>query len=156
MIEAQVVGHLEVQAKLKAAGVDVHRRVAMAVRELGTRLQGRVKEKLSDDVLHVRSGRLRRSINMKFVDDGFSMTATVGTNVVYARIHEMGGKTAPHVIEARNAKALRFMGSGGNWVFAKRVNHPGSVMPQRSFLRSSLEEMRPMILERLQRAVNGD
>ena len=33
--------------------------------------------------------------------------------------------TAPHVIEARPGKALRFV-IGGQVVFAKRVNHPGN------------------------------
>ena len=33
--------------------------------------------------------------------------------------------TAPHVIVPRRAKALRFM-IGGNVVFARRVNHPGT------------------------------
>src|SRR4051812_49353550 len=103
MIEAQVVGHIEAQLRLRRMGATVHDRVAKTVRQLGLMLLTRVKQKLSDDVLHVRTGRLRRSINMKFEDNGFSVTATVGTNVVYARIHEMGGKTPAHVIEARNA-----------------------------------------------------
>jgi hypothetical protein len=36
--------------------------------------------------------------------------------------------TAPHVIQARNARALRWLGPGGLGAprFAKRVNHPGT------------------------------
>lgn len=71
------------------------------------------------------TGRLAASITMAF--DGTS--ATVGTNLVYARIHQFGGKTKPHVIRAKNAKALAF---GGR--FAKSVNHPGSNIPARPFL----------------------
>lgn len=56
-------------------------------------------------------------------------SATVGTNKVYAAIQQRGGKTSPHVIKARNKKALAF---GGHVV--KSVNHPGSNIPARPFL----------------------
>ncbi|GAA5102721.1 phage virion morphogenesis protein [Wohlfahrtiimonas larvae] len=55
--------------------------------------------------------------------------AGAGTNVVYAGIHNKGGKTRPHVIRPKNKKALRF---GGR--FAKSVNHPGSKIDKREFL----------------------
>lgn len=56
--------------------------------------------------------------------------AGAGTNVPYAGIHNFGGKTRPHVIRPKNKKALRF---GGR--FAKKVNHPGSKIPKREFLK---------------------
>jgi hypothetical protein len=42
---------------------------------------------------------------------------------------------------------------GGKQVFFKRVNHPGSQMPVRSFMRSSLRDMRPEIIEAMRKAV---
>lgn len=72
-----------------------------------------------------RSGRLAGSITPS--SDGTS--ATVGTNVVYAAIHQFGGETKAHVIEPRFKNALAFGG-----IFAKRVNHPGSKIPARPFL----------------------
>ncbi|MGK0740171.1 phage virion morphogenesis protein, partial [Yokenella regensburgei] len=59
----------------------------------------------------------------------------VGTNVVYARIHQEGGKTRPHVIRPRNKKALYFNGR-----FAAKVNHPGSDIPARPFLSLTEED----------------
>lgn len=56
-------------------------------------------------------------------------SAVVGTNVIYARIHNQGGKTRPHEIRPRNRRALRFNGR-----FATKVNHPGSDIPARPFL----------------------
>jgi phage gpG-like protein len=88
--------------------------------------------------------------------------AVVGTNVVYARIHELGGQTSPHEIVAKNAKALAFVlgvsqaagGVGpGQLVFRRRVHHPGSKMPERSFLRSALGDMRQEIFDRLQAGI---
>ncbi|MCB6182322.1 phage virion morphogenesis protein [Leeia sp. TBRC 13508] len=64
------------------------------------------------------------------VQAGSSSTeAWIGSNKVYAAIHQFGGKTKPHVIRAKNKKALAF---GGRVV--KQVNHPGSNIPARPFL----------------------
>lgn len=56
-------------------------------------------------------------------------SATVGSNKVYAAIHQLGGQTRPHVIRPRNKKALAFNGR-----VVKSVNHPGSNIPARPFL----------------------
>lgn len=56
-------------------------------------------------------------------------SATIGSNKVYAAIHQLGGKTRPHVIKPHSKKALAF---GGRVV--KSVNHPGSNIPARPFL----------------------
>ena len=42
---------------------------------------------------------------------------------------------------------------GGKQVFFKKVNHPGSTMPERSFLRSSLGEMKDEIIGGIREAV---
>ncbi len=72
-----------------------------------------------------RSGQLAASI-----EPGFdSKSAWVGTNKVYARIQQLGGRTSPHRIVPRNKKALAFNGR-----VVKAVNHPGSNIPARPFL----------------------
>lgn len=99
-----------------------------------------VRDKLSGQVLNVRSGALRRSIQARveklgeLVVRGFVYSAG---DVKYAGIHEFGGKTAPHDIYPTHGQALRFA-MGGETVFAKVVHHPGSQMPERSYLRSGL------------------
>lgn len=75
------------------------------------------------------TGRLKNSIQAYFD----TKKAVVGTNIVYAAIHNFGGKTAPHTIKPRHKKALAFM-KGNNMVFAKSVNHPGNNIPARPFL----------------------
>jgi phage virion morphogenesis protein len=72
------------------------------------------------------TGRLASSITTAHTNN----TAQVGTNVIYAAIHQFGGQTAPHTIAAKYAKALAWPGGG----FAKKVNHPGSKIPARPFL----------------------
>jgi hypothetical protein len=51
--------------------------------------------------------------------------SAVLTNDVHYAIYVNNG-THPHVIRAKNGKALRFM-AGGGVVFARSVNHPGTV-----------------------------
>jgi phage gpG-like protein len=55
--------------------------------------------------------------------------AVLGSNMVYAGIHQEGGKTAAHDIRPVQAKALRF-----NDHFAKKVHHPGSTIPARPYM----------------------
>lgn len=76
------------------------------------------------------TGRLRASITHVVGRDSVS----VGTNVVYAAIHQFGGQTGPRVIRPRRAKALAFPGAGGEIVFRRSVRHPGSRVPRRAFL----------------------
>ena len=125
-----------------------------AITGLAIKLQTKIKdEKLSGQVLHVRSGALRQSINYRVSGTGSSITAEVFSHgVPYAAIHEFGGHTKPHKIEAIHAQALHFL-MGGKDIFVKSVNHPGSVMPERSYMRSSLQEMLPEIRKTLLRAI---
>jgi phage gpG-like protein len=163
-IRATVIGSAEVSAKFARAGATVHDQVYRAVQEMGFRLLTHVKaDKLSGQVLNVRTGRLRRSINMRMSDGLDGIYAAVGTNVVYARPNEFGAVTSPHEIVAKNAKALAFImgvsqGAGGvgpgQMMFRKSVHHPGSKIPERSFLRSALADMRGEILDRIQQALN--
>jgi phage gpG-like protein len=89
-----------------------------------------VKKKLSGEVLKVRSNRLRGSIARGPVQgDGKVLQVVVGTNVVYARIHEFGG-----VIVPKRKKYLRFV-VDGKTVFAKRV-----VIPKRPYIAPSIAE----------------
>lgn len=71
------------------------------------------------------TGQLAASITA----DSDANSASVGSNKVYAAIHQLGGQTRPHVIRPRNKQALAFNGR-----VVKSVNHPGSKIPARPFL----------------------
>lgn len=79
------------------------------------------------------SGRLAASITRSFD----ATTARVGTNLVYARIHQFGGRTKAHVIRAKNKKAL-YTPFGPR----KSVQHPGSNIPARPFLSLTETDLR--------------
>lgn len=154
MIETQIVGDTAVLARLDSMPLRIHARVLQTVTRLGIDLHALVVAKLSGTVLHRRTGRLAQSQNRRVTDTPVEITTAVGFNrgtVPYGAIHEFGGTTRAHVIEAINAAALRFQ-VGGKTVFAKKVNHPGSKIPERSFLRSSLKEMAPEAIAEIKAA----
>ena len=63
-----------------------------------------------------------------------SHSATISTDRPYAQIHQFGGRTSPHVIRPRKAKALAFTSAKiGKTVIVRSVNHPGSNIPARPF-----------------------
>jgi phage gpG-like protein len=150
----RVVGADAVADTLRAAPAKIQAAVRRAVEESAARVLSAAKAKVSDDVLHVKTGRLRRSLHYVLGGTDTAPSAAIGTNVEYAAIHEFGGQTKAHVIEALNAKVLAFE-KGGVTVFATRVNHPGSRMPQRSFLRSALAREASGIKQRIEAAVGG-
>lgn len=154
MLTVKLVGDRELIAKLDGLPDKVHRALLRKVTTLALKLEARVKGKLSGEVLNVRSGALRRSIFNAIEDSSTSVIGKVASSgdVKYAAIHEFGGKTPAHDILPTKAQALAFM-MGGKMVFAKVVHHPGSQMPERSFMRSSLADMRDEITTGLKQAV---
>lgn len=104
-----------------------------------------VEDKLSGQVLHARSGNLRRSITARVEDEPNGTRGIVGTNLVYARIHEFGGVIhVPPMVPVR-AKALHWIQDGRD-VFAKSTRAHDVTMPERSYLRSALADRRDAIL----------
>lgn len=180
MISAEILGAEKTIALLDALHPKALQFVKDAVNRQGLDLLRDVKEKfLTGQSLNVRTGTLRRSINFRMETPAEGeFVGAVGTNLAYARIHELGGQTKPHVIAPRAAKFLVWAGIGvfgkgektatgrltakghaaqgaaGNLTFARVVNHPGSKIPARPFLKPALVERTPEIREALARAIN--
>jgi len=143
-VTVELIDHASV--KLGRLTEESRKRLRVAIVKDGQELARRVRAKLSGPVLKVRSGRLLASIKAEMRESQDTIYGRVWSEgVPYARIHEYGGQTSPHLIVPRNAKALHFM-VGGQSVFAMWVNHPGSKIPQRSYLRSSLAEMKQQLI----------
>jgi len=108
--------------------------------------------------LGVGTGRLRTSIRSERVAPA---TVIVGTDSSYARIHEFGGQTRPHVIRPRAGKVLAWFAAGpggsgrarlasglvvsGDMRFARFVNHPGSTIPPRPHRAPALRAAQPVL-----------
>ena len=132
-VQTQVIGAQEVIARIEGLPARIRAVVVGALDEYGQELSGTIKEdKLSGQVLNVRSGDLRNSITPLEAVEGEVMSggAGGGAGIVYAKIHEYGG-----TITAKNAPYLRFRTDDGRWHAVRSV-----VMPERSYMRSSFTE----------------
>jgi len=111
-------------------------------------VQRETKEsKLTGQVLNVRSGRLRRSINMRITEEPDQVTGIVGTNVSYARAHEFGFDGTVNVREH-----LRRTVSGKFAIVHSHGRHMH--LPERSFLRSALKDMTAEIRAEFEQAAH--
>ena len=71
-----------------------------------------------------RTGKTQQATTFRTVRTSGGRMLRVENRRDVARFMEEG--TRPHVIRAKNARALRFIGRDGNWVFRRRVFHPGT------------------------------
>lgn len=141
-------------ANLDTMPAQVVAAVATKMRSITINLQRHVvQDKLHGQVLKYHSGKLARSIQEDSRTEGDVVIGEVFSagDVKYAAIQEFGGTTPPHDIIPTKADALAFM-MGGKMTFAKIVHHPGSKIPERSYLRSSLADQASEITEGLKLA----
>lgn len=111
--------------------------------------------KLSGQVLNVRTGRLRRSIAQAVSSTEKGVIGVVSTAVEYAPIHEFGFSGTQTV-----QQHLRLI----KQAFGRQLKAPVSVtvkqhsravnLPERSFLRSALADMRPEVMAELEAALS--
>lgn len=143
--------HVDGDANLSATVDQINEAVRQSIVRSTLKLLVKVKrEKLSGQVLNVRTGRLRRSITQKVIDLSNGVTGIVGTNVEYAAAHEYGFKGDVTVKAHLRMIKMAF----GKSISPKQVSiktHTRKVdLPEKSFLRSALEEMRKEIKQDLE------
>lgn len=90
------------------------------------------------------AGRLRDSFSVQRLRTGGGITARFVSSAPYADYVERG--TGPHKIEPKHAGALHWE-SGGESVFARVVNHPGT--KPNPFVEKAVESLEPMMREAL-------
>lgn len=158
MLKFELRGDRQVIARIEGAPRRVQAELTKEVTILTLKLERHIKnEKLSGQVLNVVTGNLRRSIHAVLPPEQLPNGGVVGRvaqsgDVKYGAIHEFGGKTPAHEIRPKAGNVLAFVWQGKQRFFTK-VNHPGSTMPERSFMRSGLADMREEIIRRLHAAV---
>lgn len=141
-IKAEVLGAERVSLNFNGAADRLPAVMRGTVQELGLELLEKVKaQKLTGQVLRVKTGRLRRSISMKMSGNAYFSTASVGTNVVYGRFWELGfnGTESVRAHTRHTSKADVLVRA-----HTRRVN-----LAARPFLQPALAEMRARVLERL-------
>jgi len=132
-LKIQLVGGKEASAKLRSLPSKANDAKNRGLTKAALIVEGEAKRKVyagRPDHLIGRSGRLRSSITHRVSED----FAEVGTNVVYAKIHEYGGE-----IVAKNAPFLTFK-IDESWVRVKSVT-----IPKRPYLEPALEDKQPEV-----------
>lgn len=155
MLEIKLIGDQQLMLKLQRMPERVRFELKKAVTGLSFDLMRLVKRKLTNQVLNVRSGKLRDSIFQRVVEDRAGIHGHVASDgtVKYAGVHEWGGTINIPEIRPVSASALHFITKGGAEVFAKYARAHTVTMPERSYLRSSLRDMKDQIKRELTDAV---
>lgn len=167
MITGAVIGREALIVRLRNS-LPLTQRIATEVQKLGYEIERRVKaEKLSGQVLRVRTGLLRSSIShggpqsvSHFEQDANGATYTIGTAVKYAAVHEYGFdglvSVRPYVRHtykismrtSRGGVSRRVKGEVTGYAYVRGfIRHMR--MPERSYLRSTLGESENFIVERI-------
>lgn len=155
MIRGRIAGQNETIVKLGRANLRVREAVRLSISRLTLELLRKVKaDKLSGQVLNVRTGRLRRSITQRVETSPGRITGIVGTNVKYARVHEFGftgqQSVKAHVRQIKSAFGRSL--SGARPVIV-RAHSRNVHIPERSFLRSALADMEPRIRSQMRELI---
>ena len=143
MFAARLEGVDELAERLERFPAALADALMLKAETLAAALVDKVRnEKLSGGGWNAGSGKLAASIAAEIVPSEEGFEANVGSygDVKYAAIQEYGGKTAPHEILPVKGQALALLGGAG-LAFARRIEHPGSLIPARAYLGSSLDEM---------------
>ena len=88
------------------------------------RRRGKNVVRRSKQLVGVKTGQLRASIHMVDLNSKLAPSVSVRSDLPYALNHHEG--TRPHAITPNSQRLLRFK-VGGKVVYARRVNHPGTI-----------------------------
>lgn len=150
-LEFQFENEFEVTARLQGITPAIISELSAAIDLLSPELAAFViEQKLSGQVLNKVTGKLQESVHSEPTEtSGDTITGTVTQDSAiasYGFIHEYGGD-----IPARFGSPMRWIGREGTPIF--RTFARGFTLPERSFMRSALEDFAPYVEESLILAV---
>lgn len=157
MLRMEFIGGDVLAAVLRSYGDKVQAAIVQSVGRSALRLQREVMQnRLSGQVLNVRTGNLHRSIHQQVTSSGGAVIGEVNTNVRYGKAHEYGFAGTVNVKASlrqvrqafgRPLKAPRYV--------QVRAHSRNVRLPERSFLRTALRDLKPEIEADLRNSVKG-
>ena len=154
MITAYLVGDVQLLERLRALPGAINSGLLRGIAQLGIELQRHVQQdKLSGQVLRSRTGSLRSSISLQVDRSGGAVTASVFTDSRYAAAQEYGFAGTVSV----RASLRRIREAFGRPIAEKAISVRAydrrMDLPERSFLRSAVEDIPPAIRDEVQAAL---
>jgi hypothetical protein len=154
VITAYLVGDEQLLERLRALPDAINLGLLRRITQLGIELQSDVQQdKLSGQVLRSRTGSLKSSIDLRVDQSGGAITASVFSDSRYAGVQEYGFAGTVSV----RASLRRIREAFGRPITEKTISVRAydrrMDLPERSFLRSALEDMTPAILDGVEAAL---
>jgi hypothetical protein len=154
VITAYLVGDEQLLERLRALPEAINSGMARSITQLGIDLQRNVQQdKLGGQVLKNRSGALKSSVDLRVAQSARGVTANVFTDLQYGAAQEYGFAGTVSV----GASLRRIKQAFGRPIAEKTISIRAydrrMDLPERSFLRSALEDMTPAIREGLEAAL---
>jgi hypothetical protein len=154
VITAYLVGDEQALQRLRGLPEAVNSRLLRAITQLGIDLQRDVQQdKLSGQVLRSRTGSLRSSIDVMVDQSGGAITASVFSDSRYAGVQEYGFAGTVSI----RASLRRIREAFGRPIAEKTISVRAydrrMDLPERSFLRSALDDMTPAIRDEVEAAL---
>jgi hypothetical protein len=154
VITAYLVGDEQLLERLRALPDAINLGLLRRITQLGIELQSDVQQdKLSGQVLRSRTGSLKSSIDLRVDQSGGAITASVFSDSRYAGVQEYGFAGTVSV----RASLRRIREAFGRPITEKTISVRAydrrMDLPERSFLRSALEDMTPSIRDGVEAAL---
>lgn len=154
MITAYLVGDVQLLERLRALPDAINSGLLRGITQLGIELQRRVQQdKLSGQVLRSRTGSLRSSIGLQVDQSDGAVTASVFTDSRYAGAEEYGFTGTVSVRTSLRRIRQAFGRPIAEKTISVRAYDRRMDLPEHSFLRSALEDVRPAIRDGVQAAL---
>ena len=146
MITAYLVGDEQLLERLRALPDAINSGLARSITQLGIDLQRNVRQdKLSGQVLRSRTGALKSSIDLRIDQGARSVSASVFTDLRYGAAQEYGFAGTVSVGASLRWIREAFGRPIAEKTISVRAHNRRMDLPERSFLRSGLEDMTPAI-----------
>ena len=157
MLKMEFIGGDVLAAVLRSYGGKVQTAIVQSIGRSALRLQSEVMDnRLSGQVLNIRTGNLHRSIHQQVTSSGGLVVGEVNTNVRYGVAHEHGFAGTVNVKDSMRQIRQAFGRPLKSPRYVQIRAHSRNVkLPERSFLRSALRDMKPEIEADLQKSIEG-
>lgn len=159
-----VTGQTRVIRRFENANKALHERLLGIINSEVEQIAALARARMGE--LFRNPGKMQSSVSTQVSESASYIEGTVSASgLPYLAIQEFGGVTRPHDIFPVNAQALHFMtpaaavfrsgsASATDEVFSQVVHHPGSDLPERSYLRYALAQRRSAIFDAFAQAAS--